>query len=263
MVQKKCCKKNVTDDDPYLEPILLTGSIKKRILHLINKVTDTKIQVDNVYLQNKLTDPGLHPNDYMRFEEPSDFTFEYVLATCKEVYLLKNMTAPLQMDSQSLEAAHQEMVEEAAGSRSEEMQNELDDITKEFNLPTIPKGVPILNETFEMGSSEEDISGMKIHEAFKLFKANCCGKLKDGICHKRHYLIGMGDVEIDKKTYSGLHIYLYPDPHFDQVDIPEENIKDALYLRFQAEKTNSNIQELREYYKQEYINEFSLFLARL
>lgn len=251
----------VSEDVPYLEPIPLPQELKKRVLSLINRVSDKKIVEEYVYLQNKLTDPNFHPNDYLKFESPSDFRFEYVLTLCKSVYSLREVNSPLPMDKEIFMTTNQKMMEDALPS--DDMDDELDGIENGLGLSEFPdEEFSDISEDMRESGFGEDISEMKIHEAFAYFQENCCAKRKDGICHLRHYLIGIGDISINDKVYSGVHIYLYPDKHVYQVDVPKENIKDPLYLRLHTEK-NINHEEFRKMCKKTYLKDFEAVLAQL
>lgn len=262
---QKSTKMNLSEDDAFLKPIIIGGELKKRVLYLINKISEKKISRVRIHLWNKLSDPNVHPNDYLKFEEPSEFKFEYVLTTCRGVYLLNTLNTNPVIDQESIEAAHQEIIEEATNNRSEEVENELEDLTSQFKIPELPEESEnmFVDEILPHESLDEDFSEMKIHEVFALFKSVCCKKIRDGVCDKRHYLIGKGDIVINDVTYSGLHIYLYPDKHYDQVDIPEENIKDDTYFRFKRDKDTPGIEYSRPEYVGIYIKEFRSLLELL
>lgn len=251
----------VSEDVPYLEPIPLPQELKKRVLSLINRVSDKKIIEEHAYLQNKLSDPNVHPNDYMTFESPNNFRFEYVLTICKGVYLLRDLNAALPMDKDIFITTNQKMMEDVL--QSDEVDDDLDALENGLDLSEFPdEEFSDISEDLRDAGYSEDISETKIHEAFAYFQENCCAKRKDGICHLRHYLIGIGDVFINDEVYSGVHIYLYPDKHIYQVDIPEESIKDPLYLRLHTEK-NLNHEEFRKICKKTYLKDFEAVLAQL
>ncbi len=235
---------------PYLPPIPLTGEIKKRFCRLMNKIIGYDISEAPIYLQNKLTDPALHPNDYLRFEEPSKFKFEYILTTCKGIFPLKNMVPSEQMDD-DLSNINEEFLHEA-----EELG---DEGIIELECPELPAEA-ILHDEMISSENKEEINPdeMKIHEVMSYFKANHCERRKNGICKKQHYLIGIGDVIIDEKTYSGVHIYLYPDKHFDQVDVPEENIMDDQYLHYCTQTQKSPF-----IYQRNYLKKFNTLLTEI
>jgi len=227
-----------------LEPIVITGKMKQKVLSLINKVASPKIDGGDVFLWNKLSDPNLHPNDYLKFEEPGNLTFTYILTTCRGVYLLNNLTNPLPMDEEVITS---QVLEESGLTDTDDLEP-----ADEVALQEISEEV-LLHENLE-----ENISEMKIHEVFSMFKSTICERRRDGICTKRHYLIGEGDVVINDKTYSGLHIYLYPDKNYNEVDVPHDEIMDELYLRFQRDK-----KPIPSEYVNQYLKVFSTLLAHL
>ena len=281
MKKKSITQTSSTDVKPYILPILLTGEMYRKIRYLISKAVGYDIGNIDIYLQNKLTDPALHSNDYLKFEEPSKFRFMLMFTTCKGVYLLKNIFSSSKIDDGDnddlYEAANREFLQEARDIDAPE------GTEISFAYPDIPENVVIPSDViipssenseenasiislFEMNPNENmeelNLDEMKILEMMSYFKANQCERLKDGICDKQHYLIGIGDVVINDKTYSGVHIYLYPDKHYDQVDVPQENIKDDIYLRYQENKHRRKKLPSPESCREDYLEKFNQLLVQ-
>jgi len=254
-------KLEITDDEPFLKPIILVKGLKKKVLQLIKTAAgkerfeelmnpkqgelERPHLPDDLYLWNKLSDPNFHPNDYLEFESPSKFKFHFAFTTCKGVYLFENLNSSLSMEMV------EEILEEVPETEDEGLDPTEEYVLEEPELSELP-----ITEGQVVLIPGEDITGMKIHEVFSFFKEHCCKKLKDGVCHKRHFLIGMGDIVTAEKIYSGIHIYLYPDQNFDQVDVPEDNITDDLYFRFMRDKNTPGIQYARPQFIGGYIREF-------
>ena len=255
----------INEDEPFLRPIIITKQLKRKLNNLIEKSGGEVDRTFMMYLWNKLSDPNVHPNDYMKFEEPSEFQFTHVLTTCKGVYMLSNLVRSNIVsddDTQAMEASYKTLCEEAGENGTIEMDDNFEFLKKEFNLPDVPEDVVEIGETVEL-EPQEDLFDMKIKDGFRLFQACFCEKRKDGICAKRHYLIGAGSVVINNKTYTGTHVYLYPDVHYDQTTIPEEEIKDSLYLAFQSQKEAPGIQHARLRYVSGYVKEFRELLSQM
>jgi len=256
----------INEDEPFLRPIIITKQLKRKLNNLIEKSGGEVDRTFMMYLWNKLSDPNVHPNDYMKFEEPSEFQFTHVLTTCKGVYMLSNLVRSNIVsddDTQAMEASYKTLCEEAGECRTLEMDDEFDLLKREFHIPDLPEeDVAIVGEKMEV-EQPEDLFDMKIKDGFKLFQSCFCEKRKDGVCKKRHYLIGAGSIVINNETYTGVHIYLYPDVHFEQTDIAEEDIKDPLYLAFQNQKDTPGIQYTRSRYVHGYIKEFREILSQM
>ncbi|MCX6823940.1 MAG: hypothetical protein NT085_02340, partial [candidate division SR1 bacterium] len=247
---------------------LITGDKIKKGVVIIDAGTskmDGKIvgDVDRkslMYLWNKLSDPNVHPNDYLQFEAPSEFIFTHVLTTCKGAYMLSNLVSGIDdNDNQAIEKGYQE---EAAETRTVEADDEFELMKKENHIPDLPEDEVVVDEIMEV-EQPENLFDMKIKDGFKLFQRCFCEKRKDSLCAKRHYLIGTGSVMINNETYTGTHVYLYPDVNYEETDIAEEDIKDPLYLAFQTQKDTPGIQYARSRYVCGYVKEFRELLSQM
>jgi hypothetical protein len=271
MKKKSITQTSSTDVKPYLLPILLTGEIKKRFNTLMSKIVGYDMDGFNMYLQNKLTDPALHSNDYLKFEEPCNFKFEYLFTTCKGVYLLENMTSSSRVDDDLFNA------NEAFLNEAKEIDEDNEGIEIDCDLPELPEIIPSFEENLDEDQNEDEneekkkkrgendetiLDEMKIYEVMSHFKSNQCERIKDGICNKQHYIIGIGDVVIGDKTYSGVHIYLYPDKNYDQVDVPEENINDIIYLQCQENKLRHKKRLSPKKCEEAYLEKFNQLLIQ-
>ncbi|MEI6672062.1 MAG: hypothetical protein WCL02_01545 [bacterium] len=259
-------KINLTPDEAFLEPIILQGNIKKKLCKLMQKAGYGVDPKKEFYLQTKLTDPNFHPNDYFHLEGPSELNFTHLLTTCEGVFLLRNLVDSPIDNNAALKAVQQHCEDNRITHLSDE--DVLPDLffMKENNIPELPQEVA--HELIESEETEEieivnHFSDMKVSEVIKLFQNRCCSHPKKKICHKRHYLMGIGEVIINEKEYSGLHIYLAPDIHYEQLGDLSDKIHDDLYLLFQTEKNIPGIQHIRNKYAHGYLKEFSLLLDQI
>ncbi|MEI6119316.1 MAG: hypothetical protein WCP92_09305 [bacterium] len=250
----------INEDEPFLKPIIITKHLKRKLNGLIKKSGGEVHRASMMYLWNKLSDPNVHPNDYMKFEAPSDFVFTHVFTTCKGVYMLSNLVSGIDgNDTQAIEKGYQE---EAAEIRTVESDDEFELMKKEHHIPDLPEDEVVVDEIMEV-EQPENLFDMKIKDGLKLFQQCFCEKRKDTLCAKRHYLIGTGSVVINNETYTGTHVYLYPDVNYEQTDIAEEDIKDSLYLAFQSQKETPGIQHARLRYVSGYVKEFKELLSQM
>ncbi len=259
---KKPEKINYTEDDCFLHPIELVGKARKTFCNRFKK-TGAQVGKCNVYLWNKLSDPNVHPNDYLTFEAPSTITITHVITTCKGVFALGELLKAPVDDKEAFALASQEMLEQSAEFRTEEMDEEFSLTQKEFHVDNeIPDELVPVEEVLKIEQGQETFENMKIKEVFEFFQSSCCKKIQDGVCHKRHYLIGTGKVVVENREYEGIHIYLYPDIHYDQATEPGKEIQDSLYLQFQKNKQIRGIQFDQMRYIVGYMNEFREVLKR-
>jgi len=251
-----------TEDDYFLRPILLDGEARKKFCKRFKKSGGDPGNC-KVYLWNKLSDPNVHPNDYLSFESPNTLTITHVITTCKGIFALDELLKPPVESEEAFELVSREMRERSIEFRTEEMDEDFELTQKEMGIGTeLPEDFKPVDESIQMERSQDGFDDMKIKEVFKLFQSSCCKKINDGVCHKRHYLVGKGKVVIEGNEYEGIHIYLYPDLHYNQVSDPEKEIQDSLYLQFQTEKELRGIQFDQMKYIVGYMNEFREILKK-
>lgn len=259
---KKPKKINYTEDDCFLHPIELTGKARKTFCNRFKKA-GAQVEECNVYLWNKLSDPNVHPNDYLTFEAPSTFSITHVITTCKGIFALGELLKAPVDDQEAFALASQEMLEQSAEFRTEEMDEDFSLTEKELHFNAeLPEELLPVDEVLQIEQGQETFENMKIKEVFEFFQSACCKKINDGVCHKRHYLIGTGKVVVENREYDGIHIYLYPDIHYDQATDPEKEIQDSLYRQFQKDKEIRGIQFDSMKYIVGYMNEFREILKQ-
>lgn len=259
-------KINLSPDEAFLEPIIIQGDIKKKLCKLMQKAGYVVDPKKEFYLQTKLTDPNFHPNDYFHLEGPSELNFTHILTACEGVFLLRNLVDSPIDDRTALKAVQQHCEENRVIHLTDE--DVLPEVffMKENNIPELPQEVA--NELIENEETVESevvnhFADMKVSEVIKLFQNHCCAHPKKKLCHKRHYLMGVGEVVINEKEYSGLHVYLAPDIHYEQLGDLSDKIHDDLYLLFQEQKDIPGIQHIRNKYRNGYLNELRLLLEQV
>ncbi len=263
-------KITVNEDKPFLNPIELEAKTRAKIVKLFKK-TGEEIYLDcQIFLWNKLSDPNIHPNDYLHLEdEVNSFVFTHVITTCKGLFLLTNLNKSLVGEDETLDAVDDELFESALDAVLESGKEFNDDETDDAESDAVEKSgehevdmkMPedLVSEFCEKFSLED----MKIKEAFAMFKSACCQRRNDGTCDKRHYLVGRGKIVVENQEYEGIHIYLYPDIHYEQADDPKHQITDPLYLQFQKERKFSISKGRRQYYVLGYMREFRRLLRHI
>ncbi len=208
--------------EAFLRPIILDRKIREKICHELG------VQDENVsmYLWNKLSDPHIHPNDYVKLEEPSELVFSHVLTTCRGIIPLEDIfQEKIILDNKLMDEVLTECHERAIEEN-------------EYLEEEVLEGFDLIEDELEIQDSLdiETIAVQKIKDMFSQVKQTCCKHLNDGSCFKRHYLIGQGSVVVEEKKYQGIHVYLYPDVHYEQTDSDDE-IVDQRYLRYKKNPT--------------------------
>jgi len=228
------------EDEYLIKPILLDGKIKKRFLALFGEESYT----GPVYLWNKLSDPNVSPNDYLVFES-GNFSVTHFMTHCKGIISIDELNRGEDIDSKIL----MELSQDLKGFDIEEEDDDLIDlINEEAEVP---------EDLLSGSDNETDFKkeNMKLKDALAYVQSYCCQKRLNNKpyeknCQKRHYFIGVGNVQVQKSLYCGIHVYLFPDAHYEQCEEPEKEILDVLYLKFKKGETQENITLIHKYVRE-------------
>jgi hypothetical protein len=209
-------KETFDEENPYLKPIILEGSLLKSLRKLGIPVAK------NTYLWTKLTDFQLHPNDYLNFENPLEPTadsvnllellpaqrlrFLWIFSKCRGLIKIKDI------------AKEVNAVEDAA-----------------LGLIVQKKG-------------GKRIANLKFFEIMSAYiKTSCTG------CAHSHYFVGKGVYVVNNSSYKGTHIVL--EPECNPGDENFSKVKDPIYRKFLDEKDSSFIKEKRAQYVSDYVTQ--------
>lgn len=213
----------VPKGEQFIKPIIVDDDLRDIFVSLMAKKSGKIIPFTMpVYLCNKLVDPTVHPNDYIKLEG-NNFEFTHIITTCQGVYSVASLFEDEKLTSDIIENVDEEFKEE-----------HFDSTTAEDDEPPFPKNFfdGIRPDDIADLGDEYPMPSVKIKDLFHLFQQNCCEHRKSAICKRRHFLVGEGAVRIEDEPYEGIFIYLYPDVHYEQSDNPDKEIADKYYQKF-------------------------------